>query len=455
MASRASRRVVSGEERGRPPVGRAAAFLVVLVAVAATAVIDATAGTWPPWAEEDDREPVYPEIVTAVGELHGRIGASNLVVVDARPADAYRAGHLPTAISVPAFDVPNPPESTGVLAAHGLTGREQIVCYGEGSYSADAARLFWLLEVAGASRVSILEGGISAWIDAGRELDRDERALPAAVWAGEPNADRLATAGYVALKFGEPGHEIIDARGRDAWEGGVGEASATADHADAAPRAGHVPHALPLDFREFVLPDDRFVPAIDARQTLAAFGPRPSTPVDLWDEFIVYDDGVSGEGGLGYFVLRRSGVEAVRYYADGWSDWAGDPSLPVVRIVHAEELEARLARARRWFKPNAPPATFAVFDVRHWNDFNRGHIPGAVNLTSRLFADSLDVYVERHWPDLDRTEAPIVTYCYGSNCIRSRDCATVAARRGFINVERFYGGIEEWRENGGKLVSGR
>jgi thiosulfate/3-mercaptopyruvate sulfurtransferase len=434
-------------------VGRTRRFAgaVLVVALAVAAVLDAGAGVWPPWAAEDTREPVYPAVVATVEGLAASLGSRDLVVVDARPAEAYREGHLPAAVSMPAFDVPDPPESAGFLAGRGLTGRERVVCYGDSSYAADAAKLFWLLEAAGADHVSILEGGVSGWRRAGRALEQEVRFLPEAVWEAEARPDRVATAAYVALKFGEPGHEIVDARGWDAWEGA--EPLGSAGRADGTDRTGHVPHALPFDFRELVLPDGRFMPAEDARAILAAFGPRPSTPVDLWDEFTVYDDGRSGEGALGYFLLRRSGVEAVRYYPQGWRGWAEDRGVPVVRIIHAEELERMLAKARRWLKPNAPPSTFALFDVRHRTDFNRGHVPGAVNLSSRVFADSLDEYIERRWPDLDRLVAPIVTYCYGSNCIRSRDCATVAARRGFVNVDRFYGGIEEWRGNGGRIAT--
>ena len=149
--------------------------------------------------------------------------------------------------------------------------------------------------------------------------------------------------------------------------------------------------------------------------------------------------------------LRRAGVEVVRYYPGGWRDWTEDASLPIVRIIHSEELALRLAEDRRWFRPNAPPASFAFFDVRHGADYERGHIPGAVNLPSSVFADSLDAALDRHWPNLDRAQAPIVTYCYGERCIRSRATSTAAAREGFVYVERFYGGLDEWRNIGGNI----
>jgi thiosulfate/3-mercaptopyruvate sulfurtransferase len=435
-------------------VGAALAGLGTLLFLLAASEPGAMAGVWPPWADEDTREPVFPAVTMTIEDLAGGLGDRDFVVVDARPADAYLAGHVPGAISIPAFGIPDPPASASDLARLGLTGRERVVCYGESSRSPAAARLFWVLEALGAERVSVLEGGARAWREAGRRLEREGRALPAAAWVVEPAADRIATTPYVALKFGEEGFEIIDARGREAWKGAP-ETRPVDGAPREGPRTGHIPHALPFEFGELVLPDGRFVSAEDARDVLAAFGPRPSTPVDLWDEFIVYDHGASCEGALGYFLLRRSGVEAVRYYPGGWSEWAADAGLPVVRIIRAEELEARLAGERRWLRPNAPPATFAVFDVRHGHDFEGGHIPGAVNLSSRVFADSLDTYVERHWPGLDRSRAAIVTYCYDTNCIRSRDTATAAARLGFLKVERFYGGMAEWRAEGGRVVSGR
>jgi 3-mercaptopyruvate sulfurtransferase SseA len=317
------------------------------------------------------------------------------------------------------------------------------VCCGDSSYASDAARLFWLLELSGAGGAAILEGGVRAWVRAGQPVERTEDPTASATWAVAPDPDRLATTDHVRSAYGEPGVEIVDARGRGAWEGAVEHPRGAP-----APRTGHIPHALPFDFRQFLTPDDRFVEPQDTREILSTFGPRPGTHVDLWGEFIVHDDGLSGHGAVGYFFLRRAGVENVRYYPGGWERWASARDLPVVRIIHAEELERRLDAERRWFRPGAPPTGFAVFDVRHRMDYERGHIPGAVNLTSAFFADSLAVVLGRYWPDLDRSDAPIVTYCYGPTCIRSRNCSTVAARAGFVNVERLYGGLEEWLEGG-------
>ncbi len=451
---------VSAALRAIRPSGGAPSVASLLLLAAGMAMVvvlftarDASCVQWP-WAHRDDAPtPVYPDVTATPEWLAERLRARDVVVVDTRSADLYSREHLPGAVSIPVDELSaalraehRPPELARALAGFGLTGRGRIVCYGEDGTSANAAWLFWALETAGAEGAMLLEGGLHAWASGGGALDAVGAALPPATWTGEPRSDRSASAAYVALKFGEDGHEIIDARGWDDWHGSIDP-----EEWGQPVRHGHVPHALPYDFTEFFDADGGLITPEDAWEVFSRVGPRPSSPVDMSDEFIVYGAG-GADGALGYFLLRRAGVAAVRYYPGGWREWSGDVSLPVVRIIEADELKERLARARRWFKPNAAPQSFAFFDVRHWADYATGHIPGSVTLTSSLFADSLDLYLERSWPGLDRTTAPIVTYCYGSNCIRSRLCSTFSARDGFVNVERFYGGLAEWRAAGGELV---
>jgi 3-mercaptopyruvate sulfurtransferase SseA len=246
--------------------------------------------------------------------------------------------------------------------------------------------------------------------------------------------------------YGETGFELVDARGWDVWEGEPHEPGVTPTS-----RTGHIPHALPYDFREFAAPDGSLRSSEDTRATVSRLGPRPSSPVDLQDEFIVYGRGPD-DGALGYYLLRRAGLAKVRFYPDGFDEWSSHPELPVTRIIHAEEILARLNREVRLLVPDTPPRSFVLFDVRHYRDYGLGHVPGAVNLQSNVFADSLDSALARWWPAVDRSSMPVVVYCYGASCIRSRNCSTIAARAGFMNTERFYGGIEEWKGIGAPVI---
>ena len=427
------------------------------------------AETRSPWARHEPvPEPDYPRVTVTADWLGRRLDARDVIVIDARPAASYAAGHVPGALSFPAksiSDMESLPEFERLphlLGELGLTGREWLVCCGDASYSGEPAWLFWLLEAAGASRVVVLEGGVAGWRASGRELSADDVSRPPATWTQEPDPELLATREYVRRSFGEEGVEIIDARGLEAWRGPV-----EPEDWGTLVRVGHIPHSLPFDFTSFFAPNGTFLPPSEMWSSFAKLGPRPANPVNLADEFVVHgwgrgsnaDSGQGGEdawgdGPLAYFLLRRAGVARVRLYPGGWADWVGDPYLPIVRIVTEEELMHRLVKSLRWLRPNAPPGDFAFFDVRHPSDHGRSHIRGSVTLRSDYFADSLDVRLDQYWPDIDRATTPVVTYCYGERCIRSRASSTAAAREAFVHIERFYGGLDEWRFIGGKIVRG-
>ena len=436
----------------RSSAARLGTLTLALAAVAALSLASAPASraAWP-WTRKDLGEVTYPEVGVTAEWLVSHAGARGVAVVDARDEAAYSAGHVPRAISIPPGVVDDPASAGEAFGRLGLSGRERIVCCGDSAWSPEAGMLFWLLEAAGAERALVLEGGMRAYAEAGGELSTEPATREPTEWRTTPRPDRVATLAYVADRYGRKGVEVVDARGRDGWEG----LPATVD-GEPVERTGHVPHALPYDFRKLFAPDGGLMPPEESRKALSALGPRTGTYVDLSSEFIVYDDGSSRVGALGYFLMRRAGVDTVRYYAGGFAEWSAEGTTPVVRIVHGEELKERLARERRWLRPNAPPGSFIFLDVRHISGYKgtRGHIPGAVNLASSVFADSLDAVLEKHWPKVDRATTPIVTYCYGENCIRSRYTSTLAARAGFLRIERFFGGLTEWRMVGGKTTAG-
>jgi len=135
-----------------------------------------------------------------------------------------------------------------------------------------------------------------------------------------------------------------------------------------------------------------------------------------------------------------AGFERVRYFPGGWKEWSQDSSLPVVRILTAQETREALG------VPGKSAAI--VFDLRHYGEFNAGHIPGSSLLSSHEFGDSLEAQLDRHRPSIDRRNAILIGYCYGPDCIRSRNCTTLAAQHGFLRLGWFRGGMPEWKGAG-------
>jgi thiosulfate/3-mercaptopyruvate sulfurtransferase len=87
-------------------------------------------------------------------------------------------------------------------------------------------------------------------------------------------------------------------------------------------------------------------------------------------------------------------------------------------------------------------------DLRGNLDFSRRHLPGAHSLPIHLFRDSLSTLIDEHWPAADLSKLPLVFYCYGPDCIRSRNGASMAARQGFRDLLWYREGVEGWRRTG-------
>ena len=97
------------------------------------------------------------------GELTKRLGSGQpLVVVDVRPAEEYRAGHVPGALSIPL------PELEGRL--HELPRDREIVAYCRGPYCAFAPEAVRRLRRHGL-RARSLEDGLPEWVAAGNPVE--------------------------------------------------------------------------------------------------------------------------------------------------------------------------------------------------------------------------------------------------------------------------------------------
>jgi thiosulfate/3-mercaptopyruvate sulfurtransferase len=391
---------------------------------------------WPPWLAKDEPPPVYPDVLVDADSLV----REGVVVLDARDADRWARGHVPGAVSFPHSEN-DAAEVGSALATRGVSGRERIVCVGEREDLVEVARLFWLLETAGCPEVRILDGGLEAWSASGGALVTSHSERPAVRWSVTPEESRRATVDFVRERFGrpDPGRpnvEILDARPEMEWSG-IGDLD-----------GGHIPHSLPIDVDAFIQADGRFAPKESTRAIVDRIGPRLATTVELSSEFITTDDGVSAAGALVYLALRIAAIERVRYFPGGFAEWKAS-DLPRVRVAAVEEVRSRLAKSATGGRG------VVLVDVRGAADFAAGHIPDALLISPVGFADSLGVVLERERPMLDRGRTTFIAYCYGKECVRSRNAATTAAQQGFVDSIWFRGGLPEWIAAGGEIVRER
>jgi rhodanese-related sulfurtransferase len=216
--------------------------------------------------------------------------------------------------------------------------------------------------------------------------------------------------------------------------------------------AGHIPYSLPFDPRALLTADGGWPDPDAIRRYFASFGPRPGDPVRLDSTFVLYgEDASDPRPDLGYLLLNLAGLD-VRVFPGGWKEWKADGARPVVRVVSAADLAVRLRRENPGLALDRPPHGLILFDLREPRDFAIGHLPGALSLPFLHFPEEFGKAVAAGWPGADRATMPLVLYCYGIDCVRSRKAGAQAASLGFRDVLWFRGGVEEWRQAGYPLL---
>jgi len=107
----------------------------------------------------------------------------------------------------------------------------------------------------------------------------------------------------------------------------------------------------------------------------------------------------------------------------------------------------------KWLGKPKPPEELLLIDLRAEGDYKLGHLPGAVWMPVEKLGDALEAEVARRFPNANRRKLPLIFYCYGPGCIRSRNGSTIAAQHGYLNLLWFRDGTLGWRQTGEKLVS--
>ncbi len=86
---------------------------------------------------------------------------------------------------------------------------------------------------------------------------------------------------------------------------------------------------------------------------------------------------------------------------------------------------------------------YIFVDARSRDDFEEGHIKGAVSLPVGQFEEKIAAFMERYPP-----EASIVTYCSGRTCLDSHHLAEFLMDFGYDKIGVFIDGFPGWAAEG-------
>jgi thiosulfate/3-mercaptopyruvate sulfurtransferase len=259
----------------------------------------------------------------------------NLVVLDIRSAidgggsKAYLAAHIPGSVhsdydqggwrvtvhNVP-FMLPSILEIQNLIGDLGIDEHSHVVVVPAGvSYTdfGSAARVYWTLKVAGVPDVSVLDGGIAAWKQAGLPLESGAHAPTAKTLFVDGDESPLAKLADVEKIERSGGATLIDARPASFFAG--------KERAPKVAAYGHIPGAIELDSAEFY---DSETNRLKPKTDLAAIAARlPAGP-------LVSYCNTGHWSATDWFVLHELlGRRDVKVYDGSMVEWTADPHRPV------------------------------------------------------------------------------------------------------------------------------
>ena len=244
------------------------------------------------------------------------------IIVDTRPAESFAQGHIPGAIHLDLWgfsliDTDEAPRRAflwmthHVLEQRGINASRPVVVYEDNS-GIRAARVFWFLEYFDHPDVRMLDGGLSAWLDAHLPVTRDA-AIPKPVeWKAGTRDERAAGWKDVALRLENPDAVMLDTRSDDEYFGRVARAK----------RGGAIPGAVHVEWTRNLGDDGAFKTDEQLRAMYESAG------ITSDKEVITYCQG-GYRAAHGYLALRVLGYPRVRNYLGSWKEWGDREELPV------------------------------------------------------------------------------------------------------------------------------
>ncbi len=276
-----------------------------------------------------------PDALIATEQLAARLGAPDLVVLDAtfhlptakRDARAeFTREHIPgaqffdiDAIADPGTDLPHMlPSSNGFARAVGALGvgdGVDVVVYDTHGLSS-APRAWWMLRIFGHRRTRVLDGGLPKWKREGRPVT--DAAAPVGPRRFGPRFDRTGVRGKADVRANIASREeqVLDARSAGRFRG-----------VDPEPRpglrGGHIPGSCSLPYNLLIDPKTQTILPADAlRARFVEAGIDMTRPV-------VTSCGSGVTACVLALGLHLLGHDRVAVYDGSWSEWGLPGDTPV------------------------------------------------------------------------------------------------------------------------------
>ena len=220
-------------------------------------------------------------------------------VVDVRRAEDYKAGHIPTAVSLPLarlLEDDSPERVVQLLQEFGLTEKMPVVIY-DNTFGALAARVAWAFQYVGHSNTALLEMTFKQWKELGLEVEARSNSFKPTDHPLAINSEMYADAQYVEAAQSQQGKLLVDSRER---------LNFLTEH---IPTARNIPYTMLGEGGNILRKSDELKRMIENR------GIAPDS------EIITYCGSVGTLSGLAYYALKLAGYNNVKLYPKSFKEW--------------------------------------------------------------------------------------------------------------------------------------
>lgn len=252
--------------------------------------------------------------IVSTGWLQRNVNTVNIIVVDVRPDDAYREGHIPGAIQLDLSILRLSSSAPAVLhlwkkrlgetiRRAGITIEDRVIFYEDYSGTMVATGV-WLMDAAGLGNGAVLDGGLNRWIREGGAISSEIVRPEESSTVIHPDDRVLATADDILADLGNGGStRFVDSR-------------APMEH-----RQGAIPGASNIDWTQHLDHEGAFRPLPELADLYGGAG------LDRNDPVVSYCAG-GFRASHTYVALKALGYESVANYAPSWGEWGQRPDTP-------------------------------------------------------------------------------------------------------------------------------
>lgn len=277
--------------------------------------------------------------ILSTEDLAKNLKNPQMVLVDIRKVEEYKAGHIPGAIGIfynnwapgragMQNELPPDDDLIDLLSANGIQPDSAVVVYGKTDTGADrvnVTRVAWTLKYAGVQKVSVLSGGFEKWSVREKRTVSNEVVKPQSKpYTGKFNRGVVAKKGEVLNRTGRA--IIVDVR-EPAFFSGQQKLPFVA-------KAGRIKSAVNLPtvqvFDKYP-PGEHMESCCWTYKDVAALKNMATGVVghDRSKEIIVYCDSGRVASAWWFILSEVLGYQNVRNYDGSMEEWSKDANAPV------------------------------------------------------------------------------------------------------------------------------